>query len=285
MINRMLINLVPGDSFLHALSGTTKVRLFVVLLVYIIMSFDLRLIVPLFIMSVVALISLKPNWRLVKVFLIVVLLMNLLNIVMFWLADPTIGESWVGPTRTVIFSVTPRLFVSVETVWYLMVRLIKMYTSFLVSLVFILAVVPSEIASGLHSLGIPYKICTVFSLAFRYIPDIGRDYENIKISMQARGVEMDNRKVSLVKRLKQMVLILVPLIITSFDRIGNISNAMDLRGFGRLKNRTYYCEVEPSRWDKLFGWVIFALAIFCVYWIVCQNIMVPGRSMWFPLYP
>lgn len=283
MNNRMIINLLPGDTFLHKLSGTTKVRLFVLLLVYLIMSFDLRLIAPLFILSIMGLFSIKPNWRLVKPFLIIVFIMNLINIILFWVADPAVSEHWLGPGRTILFNATPRLFVSVETLWYLGVRFLKMYTSFLVSLVFVLSIVPSQIASGLYSLGVPYKICTVFSLAFRYIPDIGRDYENIKISLQARGIEMDNRKVPLMKRLKQSVLILVPLIITSFDRIGNISNAMDLRGFGRLRKRSYYCEPEPAKADKVFFWIILALAAFCLYWIVFIKIIPEGRSLWFPI--
>ncbi|MHC1692041.1 MAG: energy-coupling factor transporter transmembrane protein EcfT [Sphaerochaetaceae bacterium] len=282
MNNRMLVNMVPGDTFLHRLSGTTKVRLFVVLLVYIIMSFDLRLLMPLLVVSFIGLVSLHPNWKLIRVFMVAVFLMNLFNVFLFWVADPAVSERWLGPGRTILFSVTPRLFVSLETVWYLTVRLIKMYTSFMVSIVFIQAVVPSEIASGLYSMGVPYKVCTVFSLAFRYIPDIGRDYENIKISMQTRGMEMDSRKTPLGKRFKQTVLILVPLIITSFDRIGNIANAMDLRGFGRLKKRSYYCEVEPSTIDKVFRWLTLALFLYCIYWIAVNKLPSPNPWIWFP---
>ena len=81
-----------------------------------------------------------------------------------------------------------------ETLWYLSIRFLKMITSFLISMVFVLSITPSELAAGLYSIKVPYKICTIFSIAFRYIPDIGRDYENIKISMQARGVELDPKK-------------------------------------------------------------------------------------------
>ncbi len=282
MNNRMLINMVPGDTFLHKLSGSTKVRLFVVLLVFIIMSFDLRLLLPLFILSSIALISLRPSWKLVLTFLIAVLIMNLFNIFLYWLVDPAIGEVWTGNTHTVLLTLSGRYFIGLETVWYLSIRLLKMYTSFMVSMVFILSITPSEMASGLYSMKVPYKICTVVSLAFRYIPDIGRDYENIKISMQARGVEMDNKKAPLMKRLKQTVLILVPLIITSFERVGDISNAMDLRGYGRLKQRSYYSEIAPQPADKIINWLTIGLALFCAYWIVTQNIFPQPTKMWFP---
>lgn len=282
MDNRLLINLIPGETFLHRLTGKTKVRTFLILMVYIIMSFDLRLILPLCILSIIGLISLKPQWKIIKFFFIIIGLMNLLNIVLFWLADPSIGSMWCGGRTTVLFSVTERLYLSAETLWYLIVRFIKMMTSFMVSLVFILAITPSELAAGLYSIKVPYKICTIFSIAFRYIPDIGRDFQNIKISLQTRGVELDPKKSSIGKRLKQNILILIPLITTSFDRVGNISNAMDLRGYGRGKTRTYYSEHDELKADKIFKVINIVMILFCLYWIITQNIMPDSLSMWYP---
>ena len=282
MDNKLLINLIPGETFLHRLTGKTKVRTFLILMVYIIMSFDLRLILPLCILSIIGLISLKPQWKIIKFFFIIIGLMNLLNIVLFWLADPTIGSMWCGGRTTVLFSVTERLYLSAETLWYLIVRFIKMMTSFMVSLVFILAITPSELAAGLYSIKVPYKICTIFSIAFRYIPDIGRDFQNIKISLKTRGDELDPKKSSIGKRLKQNMLILIPLITTSFDRVGNISNAMDLRGYGRGKTRTYYSEHDELKADKIFKVINIILILFCLYWIITQNIMPDGLSMWYP---
>lgn len=282
MENRLLINLIPGDTFLHKLTGKTKVRTFIVLMVYIIMSFDARLILPLLILSIIGLISLKPSWKTLRYFFIIISAVNLLNIVLFWLAEPDIGTYWCGGGNTVLFSLTERLFLSAETLWYLIIRFIKMMTCFTVSMVFILSITPSELAAGLYSIKVPYKICTIFSLAFRYIPDIGRDFQNIKVSLQMRGVELDPKKASLRERLKQNVLILVPLIITSFDRVSNISNAMDLRGYGRGKIRTYYSEHEELKADKVFKAIYILLLLFCVYWIITHNIMPQPYNMWYP---
>lgn len=282
MDNRLLINLIPGDTFLHKLTGKTKVRTFLILMVYIIMSFDLRLLLPLSILSIIGLVSLKPQWKVIKFFFIFIGLMNVLNIVLFWLADPAIGSMWCGGRTTVLFTVTERLYLSAETLWYLSIRFIKMMTSFMVSLVFILAITPSELAAGLYSIKMPYKICTIFSIAFRYIPDIGRDFQNIKISLQTRGVELDPKKTSIGKRLKQNMLILIPLITTSFDRVGNISNAMDLRGYGRGKTRTYYSEHDELKADKIFKVFYITIILFCLYWIITQNIMPDSLSMWYP---
>jgi len=282
MSNQLLINLIPGDTFLHKLTGTTKVRLFIVLLIYLIMSFDLRLIFILFIISLIGLSSLKPKWKTLKYFFIITFVMNSVNILLFWLVNPDCGALWCGGQSTILVRFTDYYIITAESIWYLSVRFLKMMTSLVVSMTFILAITPSEMAAGLYSVKVPYKICTIFSIAFRYIPDIGRDFENIKISMQVRGVELDPKKTTLMTRLKQNVLILVPLIITSFERVGNIANAMDLRGYGKGKTRTYYSEREEQKADRTFKVIYCSLLIFCIYWIITQNIMPQPTKMWYP---
>ena len=279
-MNNFIINLIPGETFLHKLSGTTKVRLFLILIVFLIATFDLRLILPIFILSIIGLISLKPNWKQLRYIFVVVLLMNLFNIFLFYIADPHLAMKYIGQ-ETLCFQFSDYFIVTYETVWFLSVRLLKMLASFLVSLVFILAITPSELAAGLYSCGLPYKFCTIVEMAFRYIPDIARDYTNIQISMQARGVELDPKKAGVVERIKQSVLILVPLIITSFDRIGNISNAMDLRGFGKGKKRSYYSEHEETENDRKVKYVYIALGIFTVAYIVAKFVL-KMPEVWYP---
>lgn len=282
MSSRMLINLVPGDTLLHKLTGTTKVRLFIILLVYIIMSFDLRLILPLFILGIIGLKSLKPKWKTIKYFFIIAFIMNAFNIFLFWVVNPDCGADWCGGRNTILYSFTDYYVITAESLWYLSIRFLKMMTSLVISMVFILSITPSEFAAGLYSVKVPYKICTVFSMAFRYIPDIGRDFQSIKISMQVRGVELDSKKASVLTRLKQNVLILVPLIISSFDRVGNIANAMDLRGYGKGKTRTYYSEREEQKPDRIVKAIYCLLTIFCIYWIITKNIMPQPMNMWYP---
>jgi energy-coupling factor transport system permease protein len=77
------------------------------------------------------------------------------------------------------------------------------------------------------------------SLTLRYIPDIQRDFEAIYQAQQARGLEL-SKKASWIKRLKRTVPLLLPLIFSSLDRIDVISRAMELRGFGKNRKRTWY---------------------------------------------
>lgn len=281
MNDRLIINLVPGDTFLHKLSGASKTRMFAALIVVTIMTFDVRILIPLLAVGLVAFFSVKPDWKQIWWLVVLVVVGNITNLVLYWVASPNAGMEYSNGS-TVLFAFNSYLIVTAETMWYLFARMVKMMATFFLSLTYILAITPSEVAAGLYSMGVPYKLCSVVALALRYIPDIGRDYTNIKISMQCRGVELDAKRASLMTRLKQTVLILVPLIISSFDRIGNIANAMDLRGFGKKKKRTYYSEHEPTKADKGFKVAYIIIGIFCVVYIVGKIIWPPEMTVWYP---
>ena len=281
MNNKFIINFQPGDTVLHKLTGATKVRLFVVLTVYLIMSWDLRLILPVAVAGVVGLFSLKPNWKPIKFMFAFIVILNLFNLFLFYIADPDIGTKFCA-SKTVLAQFTDYFYVSGETLWYLFTRFIKIIASFMVSIVFILSITPSEFAAGLYSIKVPYKICTVVELAYRCIPDIVRDYQNISTSMQARGVEMDKKKTKLFARLKQAVLIIVPLLFSSFDKVGNIANAMDLRGYGKLKKRSYYAEHEMTKADKVFKVVYIVGLLICIAYIAYKMFSPNYLQLWYP---
>ena len=103
------------------------------------------------------------------------------------------------------------------------------------------------------------QISYAVALALRYIPDIQREYHDISQSQQARGIEM-SKKESLVKRLKSASAILIPLILSSMDRIETISNAMELRSFGKGKKRTWY-RAKSFRAADILSMVLCALLL------------------------
>ena len=46
----------------------------------------------------------------------------------------------------------------------------------------------------MNRIGVSYKISYSVSLALRYIPDIQREYKEISVAQQARGLELDKKK-------------------------------------------------------------------------------------------
>ena len=128
--------------------------------------------------------------------------------------------------------------------------MLKYLATIPIVLLFVCTTNPSEFAASLNRIGVKYTIAYSVALALRYIPDIQREYHEISQAQQARGIEM-SKKESLVKRLKSASAILIPLILSSMDRIEVISNAMELRGFGKNKKRSWYMARRFTKWDIL----------------------------------
>ena len=283
MNNRFMINYSPGTTPLHRLNGTTKVFAFIVITVYVIMTFDVRVMLPMFLLCCMGIVSMKPNWKPVFFMLgFLTVMAGVIGSLMIILIRPSSGLTHVG-AETILIRFTDHFFISRELLWYVGAMFFKRLTSFSTAILFILAITPSQLAAGFNKIGMPYKVCTIISLAFRTIPDIARDFTDIKNSLMTRGIEMDSRKVGIGKRLKQTVMVLAPLIITSFGKVGNIANAMDLRGYGRLKKRSWYSEPPPTRSDWFARCIIVLLACFVVFYIIYfRNINPAPFNYWAP---
>ena len=79
-----------------------------------------------------------------------------------------------------------------------------------------------------------------------------------------------SRKEKLGTRVKNVMNICVPLIFSTLDKIELISNAMDLRGFGKHKKRTWYAAkpVRKGDWAAMaFGALILAGSLFVTFFV------------------
>lgn len=281
MNNKLVINYTPGPTFLHKLSGFTKVFLFLAMTVAIICTFDIRILLPLLLINIIEIVSMKPNYKPIMVmFSVTFVTVTLIGNVFLFLVSPEAGLNNVGAEH--IIWQGSKYYLSKEFLWYIFIVFLKRTTSFASVLAFALATTPSEFASGLNGCGLPYKVCTVVSLAYRTIPDIANDFINIRNSMMMRGVELGKGS-SIWKRLKNNVLLLVPLIFTAFGKVGNIANAMDLRGYGKNKKRTWYAEREPSKADRIVRIITVLLLLATVYYVVRYRFIEPWPAkFWCP---
>jgi energy-coupling factor transport system permease protein len=278
--NRFVINFVPGDTTMHRLAGGTKVILFLVYTVAIIATFDIRVILGLQILPLVAIVSMRPNYKpLIFVFLFSTFMVTIVGGVMIFFTVPEVGFTYVGH-ETIIWQYSERLYLSQEFLWYLFVYWMKRAASLVTVFAFMLSTTPSELAAGLNFIGLPYKVCTIVSLAYRTIPETARRFFAIRNSLQMRGVEM-GPKVSLVNRIRQNVLLLIPLIFSSFDRVDSIANAMDLRGYGLKKKRTWYAEHELTPADRILRVFVILMGIGTAAYILFARILYPYPArMW-----
>ncbi|GAK48327.1 ABC-type cobalt transport system, permease component [Secundilactobacillus oryzae JCM 18671] len=278
-----IVTYSAGSRGLERLNGASKVVLLLSSILLIVVSFDIRILLATSIINLGLVISLKPRWRKIKGITIFVVVMNLINVLLMYLVAPNIGAQGIG-SSTVWFQFNSFYIVTPETLFYLFIRLLKIFDMFLASLWFVLSTTPSQLAAGLYHLGVPYKVCTIVSLGLRSIPDILRNYRQVNEAMQMRGVELDAKKASITKRLKQSLTVLIPLILTSFERVDVIANAMDLRLYGIGKHRTYYAEEKPNRFDlaiRLFALLQFVGLVVYLFIAIKTNTFGASHA-WYP---
>ena len=135
-------------------------------------------------------------------------------------------------------------------------------------MLFIITTNPSEFASSLNRIGVPYKFSYAVSIALRYIPTVQEDFVTISKAQQAKGIDI-SKNVKLITRIKNISYTLMPLIFSSIEKIDIISNAMILRGFGKRKKRTWYQSRKMKMPDVI---AIVMTAIFVIISIVLIKI-------------
>ncbi len=243
-----LFTYTPGNSFIHSLSGFTKLVGFLILSSAVIFSFDIRLILAVFVFSCYCLLKVaKIPFSQIKTAFYYILFFLLFNFIMTFLFDPTYGVRLYRSSH-VLITFNETYILTLEQLFYQITKLLKYFSVVPLGLLFFLTTNPSELAASLNRTGVPYKGCMSVSLTFRYFPDVQRDYRTIALSQQARGIEL-SKKEKLLKRIKNSLLIISPLIFSTLDRVDSISNAMELRGFGKHKKRSWYAYSPLKRND------------------------------------
>ena len=185
-----------------------------------------------------------------------------LNNLLIYLFSPEHGVEIYG-SRTVLLEGIGRYTITAEQLFYHLNVVLKYTCTIPIVLLFICTTDPSDFAASLNRIGVSYRISYAVALALRYIPDIQREYHDISLAQQARGVEM-SKKASLVNRLKSASKILIPLVMSSLARIDTISNAMELRGFGKNSKRSWYSGRPFTKGDFVAMGVSAAIVVISV---------------------
>ena len=266
MQNRVL-NYIPRDSFIHRLSGTTKLIIFLSFSFLCGLSFDTRVLLVLLVLSIIGFVLSKIKMKEIRVMSTFLVVFITLNFILLFIFNPEYGPEMYN-SRTVLFHIAGKYYVTREQLFYQFNVALKYVIGFPIAILFVSTTNPSEFAASLSSLGIPYKISYSVSLALRYIPDIQKDYHEISQSQEARGVAL-GKDVKLIERVKNAIKILMPLVLTSLGRIDAISNSMQLRSFGKKKTRTWYVKKKMTVADYCV--ILFCIVMFVVGLIITNQ--------------
>lgn len=269
------VSYTEKDTPIHRLSGFTKLVFFLLWCITSALTYDTRVLITMFLISLILFVVSKTEWKQVSAIFKIVLFFMILNVVAIFIMSPYQGCEIYG-SRTVLWSGIPGHALTAEELFYFFNMLLKYFIMTPAIFIFLVTTNPSEFASSMNMVGVPYTVAYSVSIALRYIPDVQEDYHRIRNAQEARGIEM-SAKAKLTDRIRRTSSIIFPLLFSMMERIDVVSNAMELRGFGKKKKRTWYVARRLSSAD------IAALVLTCLF---CAGALVltfyDGDRFWNP---
>ncbi|MBR6574049.1 MAG: energy-coupling factor transporter transmembrane protein EcfT [Clostridia bacterium] len=254
-----LFNYIDRPSPIHRLTGASKLFCLILWSLAAMSGFHTPLLIALTLASVMLFKLSKIRVKDISFMLGATMIFLVLNNLLIYLFSPEHGVEIYG-SRTVLLEGFGRYTLTAEQLFYHLNVVLKYTCTIPIVLLFVCTTDPSEFAASLNRVGVSYRISYAVALALRYIPDIQREYHDIALAQQARGVEM-SKKARLTDRLRSVSKILIPLILSSMERIDTISNAMELRGFGKNPKRSWYSGRPFTRGDMAAMAVCVALMV------------------------
>ncbi len=241
---------IEKSSLFHRLDGSVKLVMLLSWTIFLFFFMDLRIFTGMIVLGGVLLSASKIPFKNMKPLIGFVVVFTFFNSAFLMLVTPEYGSVLSG-TRTVLWTFYGRVL-TYETMFFALTLSLKYLGILPITLLFIFTTHPSRFASSLSKAGANYKIAYAVSIALRYIPNVLDDLMSIKTAQEARGVAFSGRDAGLRERISNYLTVLVPLLMSSLNRIEVVSNAMDLRGFGTQKKRTWYHYKSYTKVDLLF---------------------------------
>ncbi len=129
--------------------------------------------------------------------------------------------------------------------------------------VFFLTTSPDHLGLALEQSHVPYEFSFAFTTAIRFVPVLAEEAQTIMDAQKARGLELE--KGNFMKRIRNYIPILIPLIVSAIRRSLELAEAMESRAWGAVKKRTNLYSLKLHRGDfALFG-IIVILLVLTVY--------------------
>lgn len=168
------------------------------------------------------------------------------------------------------------LAISLENAAALTLRFIVLVGSFSI---FFLTTSPDSLSVALEQIHVPYEFTFAFTTAVRFVPVLAEEAQTIMDAQKARGLELERG--NFLKRIRNYIPILIPLIISAIRRSLELAEAMESRAWGATKKRTNLYALKMHRGD--FALLALTIGILAAAIYIRLNFAVPMLSKLFGL--
>ncbi len=245
----------PSNSFVHKCDPRTKILFLIAYIVAVFLSksfYALGACALIFVLiAAFSGVPFKSLLKTVKAVLFLLLFMTVLNL--FFHKGETVLWRWKFIT------------LSKEAIYYTIFLAARLFLLVLGSSLLTLTTTPVSLADGIESLLFPLKLvrfpvhelALIMSIALRFIPILTDETGRIMNAQKARGADFETG--GLIKRIKAILPILIPLLISAFRRADELGEAMDARCYAGSKVRTKYKKLTFTWRDLTAGLVCAGL--------------------------
>jgi len=160
---------------------------------------------------------------------------------------------------------------SIENSASLTLRFVVLVESFSV---FFLTTSPDHLGLALEESRVPYEFAFAFTTAVRFVPVLAEEAQTIMDAQKARGLELE--KGGLLKRIRNYVPVLIPLIVSAIRRSLELAEAMESRAWGATKKRTNLYALKLHRGDYALLVIsagILAIAVYTHFFVTVPTIV------------
>ncbi len=181
-----------------------------------------------------------------------------------------------GDGGRVLFSVW-KLTVNTEGVYRAVFMAVRIILLILISSALTYTTTPNDLTDAIESLLSPLKyvglksavhtLAMMMTIALRFIPTLTEEAEKIMNAQKARGADLENGRLS--ERVKALIPILIPLLISSVRRAYELAEAMECRCYNGGEGRTRMKQLRTAPRD----YAVFTCALAICGGIITLNII------------
>ena len=279
----------PRNTFIQRLDPRARLTFLacIILAVSGAQVWDFRLLLPLFILSLVlyllARIEWRDVWRAWAFILFLVLFIVGINGLLAGRGGPTAvlqdQSAVLFRSPTLYIPLTPwsiTITITVVRSFFAITQIVRMLTMAILAIPIPYTMDPSIYGVAFRRMGLPDKVSFTMDLAFRFIPTLGRDFLITVDAQRARGYEVESAKGGVINRLRRLAPLIVPVTMSAIVTGEEVIDALDLRAFG-ARPRTWYRQLHFQLRDYLF----IALGVAVLATFIAIRIMGYGQ-FWVP---
>lgn len=147
--------------------------------------------------------------------------------------------------------------------------------------IFFLTTSPDHLSLALEQSHVPYEFTFAFTTAVRFVPVLAEEAQTIMDAQKARGLELERG--NFLKRVRNYIPILIPLIVSAIRRSLELAEAMESRAWGATDKRTNLYVLKMKKGDLVL--IILSVVLLAVAVYVHFFVSIPSLSTFLPPLP